>query len=341
MKKISKILIALLLLITVFSLFACNDKENEQVTESVRFTAPEGTPALAILRLPVDNKTLGGKNVEYEIVSPQNIAAEMSSKKSDLVIMPVNAGANLIRQGADYKLVSVAVDGSLYMIGRTENGGEISFDEIIGKKVACIGKTGVPGLIFRYVMKKNNITVKEEGTANAENREIVVKYVADGPAAKSLLLNKEEGVDFAVVGEPAATNFMNAAPLKLNAKKDMQKAYKEATLNTVETYPQAGLFVKSALAEDNAFMTALFTALSASKTWITEHPTEVDAFAKENLYESAAFPAAALANCAVNGAKLTETGKNQVIAFLKNVAPTDASNNAIDWDGAKTILFID
>lgn len=44
----------------------------------------------------------------------------MATKASDVVIMPVNAGANLIRQGADYKLVSIAVDGSLYVVGNTE-----------------------------------------------------------------------------------------------------------------------------------------------------------------------------------------------------------------------------
>ena len=106
----------------LFSCIGCEEKDNSE-EKTLRFTAPEGTPALAILRLPVDNKTIGENNIEYEIVSPSNIAAEMSAGKSDLVIMPVNAGATLIKQGADYKLVSIAVDGSLYMIGRTEEGG--------------------------------------------------------------------------------------------------------------------------------------------------------------------------------------------------------------------------
>ncbi len=141
-------------------LFTAGDTLADSKT-SYRFTAPEGTPALAILRLPVDNTSIAGKNMEYEIVSPSNIAAEMSAGKSDLVIMPVNAGANLIRQGANYTLVSVAVDGSLYMIGRTANGGTITMDDINGKKIACIGKTGVPGLIFRYVMQQNGFTIEE------------------------------------------------------------------------------------------------------------------------------------------------------------------------------------
>ena len=76
--------------------------------------------------------------------------------------MPVNAGAKFISNGADYKLVSIAVDGSLYMVGNTEKGGQITFDDIVGKKIACIGQTGVPGLIFRYVMQKNGIEIVTE-----------------------------------------------------------------------------------------------------------------------------------------------------------------------------------
>ena len=168
MKNSSKFIaiIAVLALVCVacVSLVACNDKGNDNPTPTpeLRFSAPEGTPALAMLRLVTDNKEIDGYKVNYSVVKPANIASEMASKSSDLVIMPVNAGANLIRQGAAYKLVSVAVDGSLYMVGNTEKGGQITFDDIVGKKIACIGQTGVPGLIFRYVMQKNGIEIVTE-----------------------------------------------------------------------------------------------------------------------------------------------------------------------------------
>ena len=157
MKKSSKIIatIAVLALVCVacVSLVACNDKDGGEVdfrkgVTELTFSAPEGTPALAMLRLVTDNEKIDGTKVNYKVVKPANIASEMASKSSDLVIMPVNAGANLIRQGADYKLVSVAVDGSLYMVGKTKNGGKLTIDDIKGKKIACIGKTGVPGLVF-------------------------------------------------------------------------------------------------------------------------------------------------------------------------------------------------
>ncbi len=129
--------------------------------DNLRFAAPEGTPALAMLTLASNGKQIGGKSVTYEAVSPSNIASEMAAGKSDIVIMPVNAGANLIRQGKDYKLVSVAVDGSLYLVGNTADGGEVSFADLVGKKIACIGKTGVPGLVFRYVMSANGFTLQD------------------------------------------------------------------------------------------------------------------------------------------------------------------------------------
>lgn len=340
MKKITIILTVFLTFILLFSCIGCEEKDNSE-EKTLRFTAPEGTPALAILRLPVDNKTIGENNIEYEIVSPSNIAAEMSAGKSDLVIMPVNAGATLIKQGADYKLVSVAVDGSLYMIGRTEEGGKITFDDILGKKVACIGKTGVPGLIFRFLLAKNNINVIEEGTPNADNREVLINYVADGPSAKALLLNtSEDGVDFAVVGEPAATTFSGVKALNINAQMDLQEEYKNANENSVTNYPQAGLFVRTSIANDIEFMNKLFSALSASKEWVVSHTEEVDAFAKENLYESASFPKNSIARCAINGKKLTTETKQQILSFLNNVAPKDAKGNVNNWNEIAENLFV-
>ncbi len=335
MKKVLSIvlLIALILSVAVCA-FACKEKED---STPLRFAAPEGTPALAMTRLVVDNKTIANKTMEYAVVSPSNIGAEMSSAKSSLVIMPVNAGANLIRKGANYKLVSVAVEGSLYIVGKTEKGGEITLDELKGKRIACIGQTGVPGLIFRFVMNKNGIKMltDENAAPKAEENEIAVQYVADGPAAKTLLAANK--ADFALVGEPAATAFKGA--LKLNAEMDMQKAYKAANEGSIDGYPQAGLFVKTELTTNEKFMTELFTALKKSRGWVTEHAAEVTEFAKSNLYESATFPPKSIPRCSIKASALTDKDKNDVVAFLKNVMPKEQDGTAIDWESAKAKLF--
>lgn len=337
MKNTKRIIafVAMLAMVAVacFALVACGEKPGDKdIIENVTFSAPEGTPALAMLRLATDNAKIGDISVTYKVVKPANIAAEMSAKTSDIVIMPVNGGANLIRQGAGYKLVSIAVDGSLYMVGNTEKGGEISIDDIKGKKVACIGQTGVPGLVFRYVLSANSIAIVDENTAPSENQ-VSVRYAADGTAAAQLLQGGQ--VDFMVVGEPAAT--AQSKRLKLNAEMNLQSEYAKAS--GASNYPQAGLFVSERLYSNEKFMNELFDALAASKTWVSGHKADVTSFAQTNLYESANFPAIAIDRCALNATRLDDVQKAQVITFLEKVMPKDAKGNDIDWQSAKSLIF--
>lgn len=327
--------VAMLAMVAVacFALVACGEKPGDKdIIENVTFSAPEGTPALAMLRLATDNAKIGDISVTYKVVKPANIAAEMSAKTSDIVIMPVNGGANLVRQGAGYKLVGIAVDGSLYMVGNTEKGGEISIDDIKGKKVACIGQTGVPGLVFRYVLSANGIAIVDENTAPSENQ-VSVRYATDGTAAAQLLQGGQ--VDFMVVGEPAAT--AQSKRLKLNAEMNLQSEYAKAS--GASNYPQAGLFVSERLYSNEKFMNELFDALAASKTWVSEHKADVTSFAQTNLYESANFPAIAIERCALNATRLDDVQKAQVITFLEKVMPKDAKGNDIDWQSAKSLIF--
>lgn len=321
-KKLTAVMLLVALVLSIGLLTACNkdNKKGNGNDVTLTFAAPEGTPALAIARLITDNKSISGKNVNYKIVNPSNIAKEMQAGLSDLVIMPVNAGATLINKGADYKLVSVAVDGSLYLVGKSEKATTLTIDDIKGKKIACIGQQGVPGLVFRYILKANNISIvdsPENVTANS----VYIKYASDGMQARAAVENGS--VNYAVVGEPAATTFKTKG---FNAQMDLQAEYKK--VSGKETYPQAGIFVKSSLASDAAFMDALFAALKASKEWVKNNPQSVNDFMKANAYESAAFPAPSIAKCNVNAEKLTAEKKAEILAFLKNLAP------GVNWDTA-------
>lgn len=319
-KKLTAVMLLVALVLSIGLLTACNKGNNKGNGNDVTltFAAPEGTPALAIARLITDNKSISGKNVNYKIVNPSNIAKEMQAGLSDLVIMPVNAGATLINKGADYKLVSVAVDGSLYLVGKSETATTLTIDEIRGKRIACIGQQGVPGLVFRYILKENNINIVDD-VKNLNDTSVYVQYAGDGLQAKTAVENKS--VDYAVVGEPAATTFKTKG---FNAQMDLQAEYKK--VSGKETYPQAGIFVKSSLASDAAFMDALFAALKASKEWVKNNPQSVNDFMKANAYESAAFPAPSIAKCNVNAEKLTAEKKAEILAFLKNLAP------GVNWD---------
>lgn len=322
-KKLTAVMLLVALVLSIGLLTACNkdNKKGNGNDVTLTFAAPEGTPALAIARLITDNKSISGKNVNYKIVNPSNIAKEMQAGLSDLVIMPVNAGATLINKGADYKLVSVAVDGSLYLVGKNidEAAKTLTIDDIKGKRIACIGQQGVPGLVFRYILKENNINIVDS-PKNVPENSVYVQYASDGAQARAAV--EKDSVDFAVVGEPAATTFK--IKFGFNAQMDLQAEYKK--VSGKETYPQAGIFVKSSLASDTAFMDALFAALKASKEWVKNNPQSVNDFMKANAYESAAFPKPSIAKCNVNAEKLTAEKKAEILAFLKNLAP------GVNWD---------
>lgn len=323
-KKLTAVMLLVALVLSIGLLTACNkgNKKGNGNDVTLTFAAPEGTPALAIARLITDNKSISSKNVNYKIVNPSNIAKEMQAGLSDLVIMPVNAGATLINKGADYKLVSVAVDGSLYLvgkIGKSETATTLTINDIKGKKIACIGQQGVPGLVFRYILQANNISIVDSPENVTENS-VYVQYASDGTQARAAVEN--DSVDYAVVGEPAATTFK--IKFGFNAQMDLQAEYKK--VSGKETYPQAGIFVKSSLASDAAFMDALFAALKASKEWVKNNPQSVNDFMKANAYESAAFPKPSIAKCNVNAEKLTAEKKAEILAFLKNLAP------GVNWD---------
>lgn len=336
MKRFAKIVTLILATVIVATLAVGLVACNKDGDTTLRFSAPQGTPALAMLRLVEDNKQLGGKNMQYSVIAPANVANEMTTGNSDIVIMPVNKGAEIIRQGKDYKLVSVAVLGSLYMVGNKSGGGAISIEDIKGKKIACIGQADVPGLVFRYVLQGNGVEAITSGTPN-ENQ-VYVRYVSAGPQAITLI--SEGQVDFAVVGEPVATQMKANPALNCNAEMNLQTEYSRVNPSANgESFPQAGLFVRTALANDSQFMNALFDALDASKDWVEAHPSEVEAFAKEKLYEAAKFPTPSIARCAIDCERLDDSDKNEIIAFLKNVNPKDTQDTVIDWDGAKSAIF--
>ena len=86
-KKLTAVMLLVALVLSIGLLTACNKDDNKGNGNDVTltFAAPEGTPALAIARLITDNKSISGKNVNYKIVNPSNIAKEMQAGLSDLV----------------------------------------------------------------------------------------------------------------------------------------------------------------------------------------------------------------------------------------------------------------
>ena len=168
MKKIASLVVATILVFTLLAFVACNpdnpvnpDNNSDGGNQSkgnLRFVMPDGTPALASLSL-LGETDIGGYTVNGSIIAATAIQTEIGGEKADLIIAPTNAGANLINKGADYKLVSVMVEGSLYLIGSPSKVGAnttITLDDLKGKKIASIGQGNTPDKVFKYIINFAN-----------------------------------------------------------------------------------------------------------------------------------------------------------------------------------------
>ena len=332
MKKIAISLVAVLLTLSLFAFVACDKPADDNTPTSkgtLTFVAPDGTPALAAAKL-LGTTEIGGYTVNTEIVAPNTIQTQIGGEKADIVIAPTNAGAALIKQGAPYKLVSVAVEGSLYLIGSPSKVGgatTINITDLKGKRIASIGQNNTPDKVFKYIIDntlgvtyddENDVITFEDG-ATAQ-----IEWCADGPAAKVALMRENNPCDFAIVGEPAATAFGTPNGGGFSARMDLQALYRAASGKLIN-FPQASLFVKTELTTDTEFMSALFKALEDSKAWVVANPADVTALLQEN-GSTSTFPAPSIPRCAIVVARANNNAmKEAIVNYLSVMVP------AVDW----------
>ncbi|MBO5983066.1 MAG: hypothetical protein J6Q06_04280 [Clostridia bacterium] len=331
MKKITSIVVAILLLMTMVMFTACNDKGD------LRFVMPDGTPALAAMSLLGETTNLGGYNVSAEIVASTAIQTEIGGEKADIIIAPTNAGANLISKGANYKLVSVMVEGSLYLIGNPAKVGgntTITLDDLKGKRIASIGQNNTPDKVFKYIIDKTEGVTYDDANdiiTFSDGQTATIEWCADGPAAKVALLRENNPCDFAIVGEPAATVFGTPNGGGFSARMDLQAMYKTVNGNDAN-FPQASLFVKTSLTKDKKFMSALLNALSENRDWVIANPSEVTATIQAK-GSSTTFPAPSIPRCSIVVNKADNTATQEaIITYLSLMIP------AVNW--AEVDMFI-
>ena len=331
MKKITSIVVAILLLMTMVMFTACNDKGD------LRFVMPDGTPALAAMSLLGETTNLGGYNVSAEIVASTAIQTEIGGEKADIIIAPTNAGANLISKGANYKLVSVMVEGSLYLIGNPAKVGgntTITLDDLKGKRIASIGQNNTPDKVFKYIIDKTEGVTYDDANdiiTFSDGQTATIEWCADGPAAKVALLRENNPCDFAIVGEPAATAFGTPNGGGFSARMDLQAMYKAVNGNDAN-FPQASLFVKTSLTKDKKFMSALLNALSENRDWVIANPSEVTATIQAK-GSSTTVPAPSIPRCSIVVNKADNTATQEaIITYLSLMIP------AVNW--AEVDMFI-
>ena len=286
--KILTIVLVIVLAATVFAFAGCNNTDTDN---SLRIAMPDGTPCLAMANLFDGNKNLAGYKLDMNVVSANLIGNEVLSGKADIAIMPTNAFAQLYNKGVDYQIITSNIFGVLYIIGNPETAFELS--NLTGKVVSSIGKTNTPEYVFKKILDYYDIPYVE--SAEAVEGKVAISYVDDGSQAIQAV--KTGDAQYAIVGEPAVTN---AASKGLVNHYDLQEGWSIATGGSSK-YPQASLVMKSSLAKDKKFVTALVEKLYENLEYLKDEENLANLTSLFAEYGSATtFPAASIANCNVD-----------------------------------------
>ncbi|WP_066892832.1 ABC transporter substrate-binding protein [Clostridium nigeriense] len=268
MKKNSKIVLSLFLSIFMtLAIVGCDKKEEGNVVKTeVSFIAPNGVPATAISKMIKENVQVDNKyNINYSIENTSDtLATAVMKGEPDIAIVPSNLALQAYNKGLGYKLVGTTGLGALYLVS-TE--GEIAFEDLRGKEVYNIGSGLTPDIVFKALLKENNI------------EDVTLSYVGGATELAPAILGGK--AKYAVVPEPALTTILNKNP-NIKIISSLNNLWKES-FNSDNGFPQASLIVKEDLIKDNKdFINKLVEEISNSINWVNENNSEASKFSIEN-----------------------------------------------------------
>ena len=258
MKKYLAILVAIVLLVSVYAMCACNDKENQ--LKEITMYVPDGAPALSVAKL-INDKAVGDVKVSTVITTGEEVVAKCGSGEADVAVLPTNAAVNICSKRSDYLLFSVNVYGVLYIVG-TEQIDSIA--QLQGETLYSIGLGNTPEYVFKKICDVQG--VKYQG-----DNAIDIQYQTDASTIIPQVLNGK--AKFALIGEPAVTQLMTNAQKKgvdVFNLFDLQQLWQQATGAEQKGYPQASMIVKKNLLTDD-FAQELMSALTANNDFITKN----------------------------------------------------------------------
>lgn len=307
-----KTLIALILLVSVLFAFSVGFSGCARDYTEVKIYVPDGAPALSVANL-FSTEKIAGKPLKITITTGIDVQAKVLSGEADAVICPTNMAATLYNKGVDYKLISANLFGLLYLVGTTP---VASLSDLKGKVVHSIGKNNTPEFVLKKILASAGI-VCLDGDVAVENK-VVIKYYSAGSEIIPRL--KSGDIEFAVLGEPAATK-ANVTELF-----DLQALWKQATgLN--ESYPQAGVFVKSSLLSNAEFIDGLLQKLRDNTAYIADNSAEVAQLLVEHGsgdFNGTVFTSQTLARCNVRCVEASAC-KEQLIAYFNAITSVNKS----------------
>lgn len=236
--------------------------------EQLQIYVPDGAPAMAIANI-IESGSIGKHKTAVTITTGENVKAKCVGVKheADVAILPTNAAVAVCSTTDAYQLFTTNVWGLLYVIG-SSNVSDLS--ELNGKKVASIGLGDTGERLFKRILDDNNVSY-------TDNNGVTIEYVAEANTAVGDLMQNK--CDFALVGEPAATNAINNAASNgktLYRVFDLQQLWKTVTGNDEAGYPQASVIVKKSLLSEEGFAATLYDLLSQNNAFLSQNVEQLN-----------------------------------------------------------------
>lgn len=204
--------------------------------EKIRVTAPDGLPALALVKMINEDNIIGENEIEYKIEKiSESLVMELMKKNADIAIVPSNLAGQLYNKGLGYKIAGTVGWGSFYVISRENID---SVDKLKGEEVYTIGKGLTPDIILQTILRENKIVPQKD---------IKINYLTGGNELAPLYLAKK--IDKAVVSEPILSRILskdNKTKINISLNDEWKKIFK-----TERGYPQSTLIVSKELLEKN------------------------------------------------------------------------------------------
>ena len=335
MKKFTKIIVTIMVIVlSCFALTACdnendtttnNDSSQETTNEKITYkiAVPDGAPALSVANIvngSLKSELRENQNISLDIQKPNLIKTSVQGKKVDIAILPTNLAYNLYKASIKnndsdpYIMIGTATYGNLYIVGKNAHA---NFQDLKGKTLYSIGRDMIPHKILEKVATANSLelNILNDNQTIASNK-INVKFVADVFSAIEADKNAEV---FGLLGEPAVT--VAKAKKGLKPCFDMQALYKDATNSTATDYPQAIVIArKSFITKNNAFVTTFMKNMVANQTFIVENKADLTNILQNNTYgtkSTSGFPAPSIEKCAIK-VKTASSAKEEVKTLLNN-----------------------
>ena len=255
-----KIITGILSMLLIFMVGCSNNKVTYEEKE-VRLITPDGLPSIAISKAMENNKTIKHITINYDVQKTSDLlVSELMKGEVELAIIPSNLALQAYKKGLDYKIVGTIGWGSLYLVSEN-NINDLS--ELKGKEIYNTGKGLTPDIIFKEILKNNNISEEEVNFSYVGAASELAPLVATGKA------------EYAVVPEPVLSTVMSKNP---NIKIILNLNEEWAKFNDVkEGYPQSTLVIKEEFfneIKDSGVYEELINSFKESEEFVVNNPQE-------------------------------------------------------------------